>query len=63
MSQTKIVRIEIEYSDGRILQALEGDAEAIMRAYSDGLRMMANHGVPYRGPVFKEVKPVQERLR
>lgn len=49
----KINKIEVHHSDGVIEEAEGDDANAIFRAWEDGLVFKAIHGFHYKGPKMK----------
>jgi hypothetical protein len=52
-----VVRIEVEFADGRVMRAVGPDADAIHRAYEGAIVLETIRGRPYRGPTMKLVTP------
>ena len=53
----KAVRIEIEYEDGEIRQAINDDAAAILAHWNECEIMEHVHGRPYNGPTMQVIRP------
>jgi len=60
MDEPRVVRITIEYEDGKVKQAKGPAADAIMRWWINCEVMQALHGHQYDGPTLEETKPASK---
>jgi hypothetical protein len=61
VSGRKVIRMELEWDDGEIQQAVGDDADAIWKDITDGYTFRYIHGMPYKGPMLKTIRKAGEK--